>query len=242
MAKSVHEIMNHELFALAAGDLPADALGYLGALGIIAAPVLDADRRPIGFVSMRDLVSDSRAGTVGERMSSPVLTITPDESIADAGRIMGERGIHHLIVVDAAGHAIGIVSTLDVVRGLLGLPAPHPDAFPHRDSVTGATWTDDLPLDLDATARAPEGPGLIVLVRGVAGQHDVKVWAEAPMDVRARILEMLSFGAWEPAPLQKLLEHPVSLRFRATAIPDAHDRGRALRKLARELSPIGRPA
>ena len=241
MAKSVHEIMNHELFALGAGDLPADALGYLGALSIVAAPVLDAERRPVGFVSMRDLVSDARAGSVGERMSSPVLTVTADDAIADAGRLMGERGIHHLIVVDADGRAIGIVSTLDVVRGLLGQPTPHPDAFPHRDVVTGATWTDDLPLELDATARAPQGPGLLVLVRGVAGHPDAKVWAEAPMDVRSRILEMLSFGTWEPAPLQKLLEHPTSLRFRATAIADAHERGRALRKLARELPPIGRP-
>lgn len=241
MARLVHEIMNHELFALSREDAPADAVGYLAALGIVAAPVLDPARRPIGFVSVRDLVSDARAGSVGARMSAPVLTVTGAQEIAEAGRIMGEKGVHHLVVVDDAGIAVGIVSTIDVVRGLLGLPTPHPEGFPHRDALTGVTWTDDLPLDLDASARAPEGPGLLVLVRGVAGHADVKVWAEAPGDVRTRLLEILSFGSWEPPPLQRLLAHPGQLRFRAASIADALDRGRALRKLARELAPIARP-
>jgi CBS domain-containing protein len=240
MARLVHEIMNHELFAFAREDAPADALGYLAALGILAAPVLDDARRPIGFVSVRDLISDARAGTVGERMSTPVLSITGEQEIAEAGRIMGEKGVHHLVVVDAEGIAVGIVSTIDVVRGLLGMPTPHPDGFPHRDALTGVTWTDDLPLELDAAARAPEGPGLLVIVRGVAGHPDTKVWAEAPEDVRSRALEILSFGSWEPAPLQRLLVHPGQLRFRAAAIGDAIARGRALRKLARELAPIAR--
>jgi CBS domain-containing protein len=242
MARSVHEIMNPELFVLDREDAPADALGYLGALGILAAPVLDGAGRPIGFVSVRDLISDARAGRVGDRMTKPVLTVSPDVEIAEAGRLMGERGVHHLVVVDEAGVAIGIVSSLDVVRGLLGMPAPHPEAFPHRDGATGATWTDDLPLDLDAAARIPEGPGLLVLVRGVAGHADAKVWAEAPSDVRSRLAEILSFGDWEPAPLKRLLAHPGELRVRATAIADAHARGRALRKLARELTPLSRPA
>ncbi len=47
-----------------------------------------------------------------------VFTIPPDTSVADAAGILSERRIGALIVVDAAGEPLGILSERDIVREL----------------------------------------------------------------------------------------------------------------------------
>ncbi len=48
----------------------------------------------------------------------PVITTTEDAPIADAIRLMNERGIKRLPVVDRNGRLIGVVSRVDVLRAL----------------------------------------------------------------------------------------------------------------------------
>jgi CBS-domain-containing membrane protein len=43
--------------------------------------------------------------------------------------MLAEHGTHQLVVVDDNGRAIGMVSAVDFVRGLLGVPAEHPHTF-----------------------------------------------------------------------------------------------------------------
>jgi CBS-domain-containing membrane protein len=40
-----------------------------------------------------------------------------------------ETHLHHLVVVDAVGVAVGMVSTLDVLRAMLGMEPYRPKAF-----------------------------------------------------------------------------------------------------------------
>jgi CBS domain-containing protein len=61
MSSRVREIMNRELFRVRPGDVPSDVLNGILALGITGAPVVDDAGRPLGMVSLRDLVG--RTGT-----------------------------------------------------------------------------------------------------------------------------------------------------------------------------------
>lgn len=50
---------------------------------------------------------------VREIMSSPLTTINSEMSVAECARIMNEKNIHHLPVMDANGNLIGMISATD---------------------------------------------------------------------------------------------------------------------------------
>lgn len=230
MARTVREVMNRELFTLRPDEGIDEALRFLAALGISGAPVVE-EGRPIGVVSFRDLLADRRGDTVRDRMSTPVLTIEGDARIEAAARAIAERGVHRIVVVDPGGRAIGVASSLDLLRGMLGIPAAHPATFPHLDLTTGLTWSDDAAFDLEHAEVAPQSPGLLVLVHGAAGVPERVVWAESCDDLRARLLELLAYVPDEPSTLKQLLAHPHEIRFRAATATNARERRRALQRI-----------
>jgi CBS domain-containing membrane protein len=107
--------------------------------GISAAPVVDEQGKPIGFVSKTDVVRQLRRPspgerpegatqvqpwwdaeglsrlTVGEIMTPAVYSLSPETTVADATAVMAFEGTHHLPVVDASGTLVGMVSALDVL-------------------------------------------------------------------------------------------------------------------------------
>jgi hypothetical protein len=52
-----------------------------------------------------------------------------------------------------------MVSAVDLVRALAGLPAQHLATLPQLDTKTGLIWTDDTVLDLAHLGAATDGPG-----------------------------------------------------------------------------------
>ena len=86
-------------------------------------PVIDnnSSRVPIGVVTDRDIVCRTVANglnpvelTAADCMSKPCLTVTPDMSLEECCRIMEQRQIRRVPVVDARGSCCGIVSLADV--------------------------------------------------------------------------------------------------------------------------------
>jgi CBS domain-containing protein len=78
--------------------------------------------RAVGIVSERDIVRclAVKGGAVMELeardvMTSPVITIRPDETVCDAMELMTDRRIRHLPVVES-GELVGIVSIGDLVK------------------------------------------------------------------------------------------------------------------------------
>jgi CBS domain-containing protein len=108
--------------------------------GVSAVPVLDGDDRVVGVVSEADLLpkvefadDDPRgrlfertrrrtarakaAGeTAAELMSSPAVTIGPDDSIVDAARLMETERVKRLPVIGDEGRLAGIVTRRDLLR------------------------------------------------------------------------------------------------------------------------------
>jgi CBS domain-containing protein len=57
--------------------------------------------------------------TVGEVMTDKPISITPDRSLKEAARIMHEKKIRRLVVVDGKdGKAIGVLTQGDIIRAM----------------------------------------------------------------------------------------------------------------------------
>jgi hypothetical protein len=127
-----------------------------------------------------------------------------------------------------------IVSVLDVLRAMLGIPARHDAAFPHWDAATQSSWTDEWPLDEAHASQAPDGAGVLVLVRGLLGETDAVVWVEACANVRNRIETLTALASSGEPALARLLERH-DLRFRAAAVRNEVDRDRITSGLRSDL-------
>jgi CBS domain-containing protein len=86
-------------------------------------PVLENNQTklPIGVITDRDIVCRTVAKglnpldlTVAECMSTPCVTVTPEMSVEECGRILEENKIRRVPVVDAAGCCCGIVALADI--------------------------------------------------------------------------------------------------------------------------------
>jgi CBS domain-containing protein len=109
---------------------------------VSAIPIVDQEGIPIGIVSETDLLLKERgtdletrdllhvqrrrrerakaAGTVAsEVMTSPAITVELDTSLSRAARLMQERNVRRLVVVDDRGRIAGIVSRSDLLQVFL---------------------------------------------------------------------------------------------------------------------------
>jgi CBS domain-containing protein len=223
MSRCIREIMNRELVVVVA-ETPVEAIReLLRTFAIAAVPVVDDARHPIGMVTAESVLDDG--GTAGARMSRPAMCVEGSTSVSEAARRLALADAHHLVVVDGAGVAVGIVSALDLLRALLGIPAHHPAAFPHWDAGTQSSWTDEWPIDDTHAAASPDAAGVIVLVRGLVGETDAVVWVEACANVRDRLTAMTCPVPSVEPELARLLEGH-ALRFRAAVVHIEGDRAR----------------
>lgn len=122
---TVGDLMSRAYVALDPGVSIEVARRYLVDEQIGCLLVVDANRYPIGIVTLRDfvekreLVESAAPGlTIADIATSPVTTVPAALPVARASAIMSFEGIHHLVVVDREGAASGVLSSLDVLRWL----------------------------------------------------------------------------------------------------------------------------
>jgi CBS domain-containing protein len=82
-------------------------------------PVVDADNKPLGVVTDRDiavrLVAQGRQqATAADAMSTPCQSVRTDGDVGDAVRMMEANKIRLVPVVDGDGRLAGIVSIADL--------------------------------------------------------------------------------------------------------------------------------
>jgi len=120
----VRDIMTTEVFTVQATEPLVKAAWTLSSQFITGAPVKDPSGNIIGVLSETDLLRrflDERgnpSGTVGDAISGVVWSIAPDDPAIDAVRLMVSRKIHRVIVVEAPGRLVGIVSSTNVLEAL----------------------------------------------------------------------------------------------------------------------------
>ncbi len=122
-----------------------------------ALPVVDAERKVVGMVGDSDLLESGevsltlsipRAGEraifedmlarlrrsatkVREVMKAPAVTIRGDASIAEAARLMVEKGLKRLPVVGADGGLEGVIGRLDLLKTMASVHLPHEPVAAH---------------------------------------------------------------------------------------------------------------
>jgi CBS domain-containing protein len=115
---------SRELFSIAPEDPVLEAVKLMAGRHVGALLVMRAGELA-GIVSERDyarkivLLGRSSSDTpVSQIMTSPVVTVTPENSVQECMRIMTERRIRHLPVL-AGGRVLGMISIGDLVKAVI---------------------------------------------------------------------------------------------------------------------------
>jgi CBS domain-containing protein len=81
-----------------------------------AIPVVDSEGRPVGIVSLSDLVPDlNPASPVGGIMTEKVYTIPKYDDVSTAARVMRNHRIHRVVVTHEQ-KVVGILSAFDLLQ------------------------------------------------------------------------------------------------------------------------------
>lgn len=84
-----------------------------------AVPIVD-EGRLIGIVTDRDIVvrvvaeGKDASTPIGEAMTTELFTVTPDDFVFEAVRLMGDKQVRRIPVVGANGELAGIIAMADV--------------------------------------------------------------------------------------------------------------------------------
>lgn len=113
----------------------------MAASGISGVPVLDSEEKPVGIISERNFLQHMgadkaafmaivaaclrgkgcaalgiRKGLAADIMTSPVISVRPSATLAEAAAMLTRRGINRLPVLDEQGKLLGILTRSDLVR------------------------------------------------------------------------------------------------------------------------------
>ncbi|GGK95758.1 CBS domain-containing protein [Streptomyces flaveus] len=143
----VGEVMTSEVIGARQETPFKDVAQLLARHHISGLPVVDADDKVLGVISETDLIrrqaakaerdrggrfrlpalrrkvriaaAKARAMTAGQLMSTPAITVHPEQAVADAARVMERHHIERLPVVDEEDRLIGIATRRDLLRVFL---------------------------------------------------------------------------------------------------------------------------
>ncbi|QDI88309.1 CBS domain-containing protein [Candidatus Nitrosopumilus sp. SW] len=116
----VNQVMSKNVLTAEKSTSLQDAAQEMNRLNVGCVIVMD-ESNPIGIVTERDFVTKVAAEgrplftEISEVMSSPLITIEPEETIWEASEIMKEKLIHKLPVMEKE-RIVGIITTSDIVR------------------------------------------------------------------------------------------------------------------------------
>jgi CBS domain-containing protein len=117
----VHEIMSTRARCVGPANTLVEAAGVMRLFNIGAVPICDEDR-VIGILTDRDIVlrgvangGDLNHLTVLEAGSCSVVSVSEDDEVENAARIMAETDMGRLPVVDHEQHLVGMLSRADFV-------------------------------------------------------------------------------------------------------------------------------
>ena len=126
------QIMQSEVIAVHADDDVAHAWRTLTGNRIHQAPVLDAREALVGIVSERHLLTAVNVDADGVRdvlfkrvrdvMRSPVVAAAADTDIRQIARVMLERDVDGVPIVNAHGHLLGFISRSDILAAVVNEP------------------------------------------------------------------------------------------------------------------------
>lgn len=139
---TVESVMTKEVATARPATTFKELVALMNTHRVSGLPVVDGAGRPVGVVSEADtLVKQEHLGegetrpwfgrkrrarwrkatgsTAGDLMTAPAVTIGPDATVTAAARLLAEKNIRRLCVVDADGVLVGVVARRDVIGTFL---------------------------------------------------------------------------------------------------------------------------
>jgi len=171
----VGDVMSTEVECVAESTPVAEVVERLLARDYTALPVVDAERRVVGMVSDADLLEAGvtrlsvsvhkvvgrshveevlgrlkrEGAVVRQAMTAPAVTVTMDTPLKQAARVMHERGLKRLPVVDDAGKLVGILGRLDILESVVSghrqRTVPHAARLPQEHTTVGEIMDREVP-------------------------------------------------------------------------------------------------
>ncbi|MFG1928839.1 CBS domain-containing protein [Cryptosporangium sp. NPDC048952] len=137
--RTVKEVMTANVHSVHVGSSVKSIAERLDGTGITAVPVLDDETNVVGVVSETDLLhkityqddtdewprflrrhrtdrAKAEGLLAGDLMTSPAVTIGPDNSVVEAAQRMEKYKVKRMPVVNDTGELVGIVSRGDLIR------------------------------------------------------------------------------------------------------------------------------
>jgi CBS domain-containing protein len=122
MAQSIQEAMTPNPCSIDAGKSVAYAAKMMRDEDVGLAPIVEGEKL-IGTLTDRDIAirvvaegKDPEATTVREVASTQIVTIDPQQDLAEAVRLMAQHQVRRLPVVEEDGRLVGVLAQADVAR------------------------------------------------------------------------------------------------------------------------------
>ncbi len=189
----VQDLMTTDVATTGPDALLKEAAVELVRRKISGMPVVDDDRQVLGVLSETDILAkegDPRRGsgflqwlvdpgdpwitarfdavTVGEAMSTPARTITPDRRVVEAATIMLDEDINRLPVVDPDGTLVGLLSRGDLVRAFARSDDEIRSEI-EEDVIRKVMWLNPAAVEVIVTN------GVVTLAGEVASEADAEL-------------------------------------------------------------------
>ena len=124
------DIMSRDVITIRDTDSVEEVWMRLSRHKVKALPVISHTDELVGIVSLHDFfLSHTDQGlrklapgrAVREIMTTPVTTVSPDQPITDLVPAFSDGGLHHMPVINAQRHVVGMVTQSDLVAALFQL-------------------------------------------------------------------------------------------------------------------------
>ena len=121
------QVMSHDVVSVTPTTAAAEAWQLMVRHAVKALPVVDANARLLGIVTLHDFfvghelaagVAGRASWLVGDIMTADPLTASPRQELVDLMAAFSDGGRHHLPVVDERGQLLGMLTQSDMVAAL----------------------------------------------------------------------------------------------------------------------------
>jgi CBS domain-containing protein len=191
LKEAAHLLVEHRISGLPVVDNEDHVLGVVSEADVLPKEVAGLQlRRPLAWLTGLEVDrSKLEARLVGEAMTAPALTIEAHHPVGFAAKLMIDRSVNRLPVVDD-GKLIGIVTRADLVRAFVRSDAEIAreildevvvrDLRLDRQSVQVEVEEGEVTLTgrLDSRADVQSVEALVARVPGVVGVQSTLAWTE----------------------------------------------------------------
>ena len=122
MAKSVRDAMTEDPRSIGASSSVVEAARLMREQHIGSLPITD-DEKLVGMITDRDITTrvvaeaaDAKVTSVGDVYSRDLISVAPDNDLAEALQLMARHQVRRLPVVEN-GRLVGIVAQADIALG-----------------------------------------------------------------------------------------------------------------------------